>query len=128
MILLTSPNFSGANVNEQSETICVKNTLANTLDTTKTMTGTAPATNQTSDNNSITAKQLDSGNSNTILVNNKSLRYGGFPRLQEFSFIYYVLFNRTVLTLMISLHLNQYILYSAKDRSYSRIAKFEEKR
>ena len=92
------------------------------------MTGTASATNQTSDNNAVTAKQLDSVNSNTILVNNKSLRYGGFPRLQEFSFIYYVLFNRTVLTLMISLHLNQYILYSAKDRSYSRIAKFEEKR
>ena len=84
----------------------VKNTLANTLDTTKTMTGTAPATNQTSDNNSITAKQLDSGNSNTILVNNKTLRYGGFPGLQESSFIYYVLFNHTVLTLMISLHSN----------------------
>ena len=116
------------NVNEQSGIICVKNTLVNTLDTTKTMTGTASAANQTSDNNAITAKQLDSDNSNTTLINNKSLRYGGFPRLEEFSFIYYVLFNRTVLTSMISLHLNQYILYSARDRSYSRIAKIESKR
>ena len=88
------------------------------------MTGTASAANQTSDNNAITAKQLDSDNSNTTLIN-KSLRYGGSPRLEEFSFISYVLFNRTVLTSMISLHLNQYILYSAKDRSYSRIAKIE---
>ena len=59
----------------------VKNTLANTLDTTKTTTGTASATYQTSDNNAITAKQLDSCNSNTTLINNKSLRYGGFPRI-----------------------------------------------
>ena len=53
------------NVNEQSGIICVKNTLVNTLDTTKTMTGTASSANQTSDNNAITAKQLDSGYSNT---------------------------------------------------------------
>ena len=94
------------NVNEQSGIICVKYILVNTLGTTKTMTGTASAASQTSDNNAITAKQLDSGNSNTILVNNKTLRYGGFPGLQESSFIYYVLFYRTVLTLMISLHSN----------------------
>ena len=105
----------------------VKNTLVNTLDTTKTMTSTASAANQTSDNNAITAKQLDSGNSNTTLINNKSLRYGGSPRLEEFSFISYVLFNRTVLTLMISLHLNQFILYSATDRSYPRTAKSSRK-
>ena len=62
------------------------------------MTGTASVANQTSDNNAIAAKQLDSGNSNTTLVNNKTLRYSGFPRLEEFSFTSYVLFNRTVLT------------------------------
>ena len=67
------------NVNEQSGIICVKNTLVNTLDTTKTMTGTASAASQTSDNNAITAKQLYSDNSNTTQLNNKSLRYSGSP-------------------------------------------------
>ena len=91
------------------------------------MTGTPSAANQTSDNDAITAKQLDSDNSNTTQLNNKSLRYGGSPLLEEFSFISYVLFNRTVLTSMISLHLNQYILYSATDRSYPRTAKSSRK-
>ena len=122
---ITAPNFPGVNVNEQSGIICVKNTVVNSLDTTKTMTGTASDASQTTDNNAITANQLDSDNSNTTQLNNNSLRYGESPLLEEFSFISSVLFNRTVLTLMISLHLNQYILYSAKDRSYSRIAKIE---
>ena len=91
------------------------------------MTGTASAASQTTDNNAITANQLDSDNSNTTQLNNNSLRYGESPLLEEFSFISSVLFNHTGLTLMISIQLNQCILYSATDRSYPRIAKSSRK-
>ena len=95
------------NVSEQSGIICVKNTCVNTLGTTKTMTGTASAASQSTDNNAITVNQLDSDNSNTAQLNNNSLRYGESPLLEEFSFISSVLFNRTVITLMIYIQLNQ---------------------
>ena len=84
------------------------------------MTGTVSAASQSTGNNAITVNQLDSDNSNTAQLNNNSLRYGESPLLEEFSFISSVLFSRTVITLMISIQLNQYILYSYTDRSYLR--------
>ena len=97
------------------------------MGTTKTITGTASAASQSTDNNAITVNQLDSENSNTAQLNNNSLRYGESPPLEEFLFISSVLYNRTVITLMISIQLNQYILYSATHRSYLRTAKSSRK-
>ena len=91
------------------------------------MTGITSAASQYTGNNAKTVNQLDSDNSNTVQLNNNSLQYGETPQLEEFSFISSVLFNRTVTTLMIMIQLNQYILYSATDRSYPRIAKSSRK-
>ena len=125
LILVTAPNFPDVNVSEQSEIICVKNTCVNTLGAIKTMTGTVSAASQSTGNNALTVNQLDSDNTNTAQLNNNFLRYGESPPLEEFLFISSVLYNRTVITLMISIQLNQYILYSATDRRYLRTAKIE---
>ena len=67
--------------------INVKFSLANTLETTKTTTGTASATNQTSANNAITAEQLDSGYLSTTLINNRSFDKVDFLDLKNFPFL-----------------------------------------
>ena len=88
--------------------------------------GDALATNQTSDNNFITAKELNSGYSNTTIISDKSFNAVEFLDARNFPFLF-----RSIQSYNLNINdivtFNQYILYSASDRSYSWIVKQEQK-
>ena len=98
------------NDSENTETICVKNSVANTFRTGQTTT-----TRVTLDDldtiqftaNDSTGKLPNSGPSKTTICNNnKSLHRLRIPQLEVFSLFISVLYNLTILTRMMILHLN----------------------